>query len=356
MEQQSFSEEMSTVVMEQILSAVLYLHKHGFIHRDLKPENIIFETKDKDSKIKVIDFGTSCAFEKGNKLKKKLGTPYYIAPEVLKRNYDEKCDVWSSGVIMYILLCGYPPFNGPNDKVIFQRVLEGKFAFPEEDWNGISKQAKDLIKRMLCYEPGKRISVAECVQHEWFKIKMAPLTSVNSGKVLNNLKNFRSDYKFQKAVLLYIISFFDLKEEKDELLKTFKALDLDHDGQLTHDELMIGYSKLMGEEEAKKEVDRIFKTIDVNGTGAIDFTEFLLATVNHKKLLSQERMTQVFKMFDKDGSGTISRDEVKEFFSMSQEGNESFVMELIEEVDKNGDGEISFNEFKDMMHKIISKV
>merc|ERR1711935_309144 len=356
MEQQSLSEEMSTVVMEQILSAVLYLHKHGFIHRDLKPENIIFETKDPNSKIKVIDFGTSCAYEKGNKLKKKLGTPYYIAPEVLKRNYDEKCDVWSSGVIMYILLCGYPPFNGPNDKVIFQRVLEGKFAFPEEDWNGISKQAKDLIKRMLCYEPGKRISVAECVQHEWFKIKMAPLTSVNSGKVLNNLKNFRSDYKFQKAVLLYIISFFDLKEEKDELLKTFKALDLDHDGQLTHDELMIGYSKLMGEEEAKKEVDRIFKTIDVNGTGAIDFTEFLLATVNHKKLLSQERLTQVFKMFDTDGSGTISRDEVKEFFSMSQEGNESFVMELIEEVDKNGDGEISFNEFKDMMHKIISKV
>jgi calcium-dependent protein kinase len=102
---------------------------------------------------------------------------------------------------MYILLCGYPPFNGPNDKVIFQRVLEGKFAFPEEDWNGTSKQAKDLIKRMLCYEPGKRITAAECVQHDWFKTKMAPITSANSSKVLNNLKNFRSDYKFQKAVL-----------------------------------------------------------------------------------------------------------------------------------------------------------
>jgi len=356
MECQSFSEEASTLVMEQIISAVLYLHKHGFIHRDLKPENIIFETKDPKSKIKVIDFGTSCSFEKGNKLKKKLGTPYYIAPEVLKRNYDEKCDVWSSGVIMYILLCGYPPFNGPNDKIIFQRVLEGKFAFPDEDWSGISKQAKDLIKKMLCYDPSKRIPTGDCLQHEWFKIKMQPHSIVNNTKVLNNLKNFRSDYKFQKAVLLYIISFFDLKDEKDELLKTFKALDLDGDGQLTHDELMIGYSKLMGEEEAKKEVDRIFTTIDVNGTGAIDFTEFLLATVNHKKLLSQERMTQVFKMFDKDGSGTISRDEIKEFFSMSGEGNDAFVMELVEEVDKNGDGEISFQEFKDMMMKIISKI
>jgi calcium-dependent protein kinase len=119
---------------------------------------------------------------------------------------------------------------------------------------------------------------------------------------------------------------------------------------------MIGYGKTMGEEDARKEVDRIFKTIDVNNTGAIDFTEFLLATVNHKKLLSQERMTQVFKMFDKDGSGTIDKDEIKEFFSMSDAGNEEFINELIEEVDKNGDGEISFNEFKDMMIKIISKV
>lgn len=356
MECSSFSEEGATGVMEQILSAVLYLHKHGFIHRDLKPENIIFETKDPKSKIKVIDFGTSCSYEKGNKLKQKLGTPYYIAPEVLKKSYDEKCDVWSSGFIIYILLCRYPPFNGPNDKIIFQRVLEGKFAFPEEDWNGISKSAKELIRRMLTYDPSKRISCADTLQHEWFKLKMPQQTNVNSKKVMNNLKNFKADYKFQKAVLLYIISFFDLKDEKDELLKTFKELDLDHDGQLTHDELMIGYSKTMGEDEARREVDRIFTTIDVNNTGAIDFTEFLLATVDHKKLLSQERMTQVFKMFDTDGSGTIDRQEIKAFFSMTDNNEEGFVKELIDEVDANGDGEISFQEFKDMMGKIISKI
>jgi len=333
---------------------VLYLHRQGFIHRDLKPENIIFETKDLHSKIKVIDFGTSCAYEKGNKLKKKLGTPYYIAPEVLKRNYDEKCDVWSSGVIMYILLCGYPPFNGPNDKTIFQKVLEGKFAFPEEDWSSISKHAKEMITRMLAYDPAKRISVQESLQHPWFKANTVAVKNSNKNNVLNNLKSFRADTKLQKAVILYIISFFDLKEEKDELLKTFKELDLDHDGQLTHDELMIGYSKLMGEDAAKKEVDRIFLTIDVNGTGAIDFTEFCLATVNHKKLLSRERLTQVFKMFDTDGSGTISRDEIKNFFSMNEGSDDSFAQELIEEVDKNGDGEISFTEFKEMMEKLFT--
>lgn len=361
MECQNFSEDMAVIIMEQILSAVVYLHKHGFIHRDLKPENIIFETKDPKSKIKVIDFGTSCHYEKGSKLKKKLGTPYYIAPEVLKRNYDEKCDVWSSGVIMYILLCGYPPFNGPNDKIIFQRVLEGKFAFPEEDWNTISKGAKDLIRRMLQYEPGKRISTQDCLSHQWLKEGLNKEGKVNTTKVLNNLKNFNAKFKLQKAIILFIISFFDLKEEKDELLKTFKALDLDHDGQLTTDELLHGYSKMMGEEDAKKEVDRIFAAIDVNNTGAIDFTEFLLATVNHKKLLSQERLTQVFKMFDTDNSGTISREEIKTFFSMGQEQgkgtneNDVFVMELIEEVDKNGDGEISFSEFKEMMSHALTK-
>lgn len=291
MEFNAFSEEMACNIIEQILSAVVYLHRHNFVHRDLKPENIIFETKDANSAIKVIDFGTSTYFQKGsNKLRKKLGTPYYIAPEVLKRNYDEKCDVWSCGVILYILLCGYPPFNGPNDKVIFQRVLEGKFVFAEEDWGEISKGAKDIIKKMLIYDPVKRMSGDVVLMHDWIKQKRFEDTSVNTNKVLKNLMRFRANYKLQKAVLLYVISFFDIKEEKDKLLKTFKKLDLDHDGQLTQEELLVGYSKLMGPEEAKREVNRIFDMIDVNRTGAIDFTEFLLATVNHKKLLTNERM------------------------------------------------------------------
>jgi len=153
-----------------------------------------------------------------------------------------------------------------------------------------------------------------------------------------------------------------MKDEKDELLKTFKKLDVDHDGQLTPEELVAGMSTMMGEEEAKKEVDRIFKSIDVNNTGAIDFTgrfwiykEFLLATVNHKKLLSDERLGQVFKMFDKDGNGSISKDEIREFFSM-QDQSEGFIQDLINEVDANGDGEIQFGEFKEMMSKIFSKL
>ena len=161
-------------------------------HRDLKPENIIFETWDPKkgvhagSKIKVIDFGTSCAYEKGSKLKKKLGTPYYIAPEVLKKNYDERCDVWSAGVIMYILLCGYPPFNGPNDKVIFQSVLDGKCRFPEEDWSGVSDKAKRLIKQMFVYDFNKRCSASDCLNDEWFTMKVGQTRGADSKRVLSN--------------------------------------------------------------------------------------------------------------------------------------------------------------------------
>jgi calcium-dependent protein kinase len=142
-----------------------------------------------------------------------LKQPYYIAPEVLKRNYDEKCDVWSCGVIMYILLCGYPPFNGPNDKIIFQKVLEGKFSFAEEDWSNISKNAKELIKSMLTYDSAKRISSEQCLKHEWFTDKLPKEAKVNSTRVLQNMKEFRvppvitSRQTTSSRKLFYFISF-----------------------------------------------------------------------------------------------------------------------------------------------------
>ena len=119
------------------------------MHRDIKPENILLENTKDNSKIKVVDFGTSIAYDPSQKLRQKLGTPYYIAPEVLDKNYNEKCDVWSCGVILYILLCGYPPFNGPSDAIIMEKVKTGAFSFNTEEWKFISNEAKDLIVKML---------------------------------------------------------------------------------------------------------------------------------------------------------------------------------------------------------------
>jgi calcium-dependent protein kinase len=163
------------------------------VHRDLKPENLLLDKDEANPKIKIIDFGTSQVFDPTTSMSQKFGTPYYIAPEVLKKNYTEKCDVWSIGVILYILLCGYPPFNGANDKQIIEAVLRGKYTLDEPEWEDISEEAKDLVRKMLEYDPAKRISAAEALQHKWIKLhtQSEKVEKQLAKKTLSNLKNFR---------------------------------------------------------------------------------------------------------------------------------------------------------------------
>ena len=163
----TFSEKQAAKYIKQLLSAIAYLHNRNIVHRDLKAENLLFENESENANLKLIDFGVSCEFLKGIKLKETLGTPYYIAPEVLLQNYDEKCDIWSCGVILYILLCGYPPFNGDDDNEILDCVKKGEFTFYDEDWEMISEGAKNLIRKMLTLNPKKRISAKEALADEW---------------------------------------------------------------------------------------------------------------------------------------------------------------------------------------------
>ena len=127
-----FSEVMAATVIKQTLEAVAYCHSCQIMHRDLKPENLLLETDKPDAIIKVTDFGTGLLFDPNVKITKKYGTPYYIAPEVLKQNYNEKCDIWSCGVILYILLCGFPPFNGTSDEIILQNILNNTHSFKDK--------------------------------------------------------------------------------------------------------------------------------------------------------------------------------------------------------------------------------
>ena len=145
----------------------------------------------KDPKITIIDFGTSSSFKKDERMSQKFGTPYYIAPEVLQNNYDEKCDIWSIGVIMYILLCGYPPFNGATEEEIIARVTEGTYCIDDEDWDDISDSAKDLIKELLAYNPADRITAQKAIKHPWIKnMSKGQLDEKATRKTLINLRNF----------------------------------------------------------------------------------------------------------------------------------------------------------------------
>jgi calcium-dependent protein kinase len=188
-------------------------------------------------------------------MSKVSGTPYYIAPEVLSEAYDEKCDIWSCGVILYILLCGYPPFNGDSDTDIMKAVKKGKFEFPVEDWSNISKEAIDLLTNMMKYSPKERLTAGQCLAHAWFKnnekLEKKGGISLN---VVKNMKLFKSDRKLEQATISFIVNQLISKEERNELLSQFQTWDKNGDGVLSREEIFDGYKQLYGEVKANEEV------------------------------------------------------------------------------------------------------
>ena len=347
----SFSEDEAAWVMKQLFSAVNYIHSNNICHRDIKPENILLDTK-KDNIIKIIDWGTARFFDKSKKMNKISGTPYYIAPEVLAEKYDEKCDIWSCGIIMYILLCGYPPFNGEDDSEIMAKIKVGKFSFPEEEWQDVSSSAKDLINKILT-KADKRPSAGECLEHPWIKDHNKRSINQSLGKkCLNNMRKFHKGRKLQQAAMTYIVNYLMTKEEKNEMLEIFQSLDTNGDGVLSKEEIYEGYKDTLGEVEARKEVNRIMKEADIDDNGTIDYNEFVMAATNRQKLLNKEKLDATFKIFDKDGNGSISKDEIKSLLCVKTE-DRKIIDDIMKEVDSNGDDEISLNEFKEMMKKLI---
>uniref|UniRef100_A0A7S3ND25 Calcium-dependent protein kinase 1 n=1 Tax=Euplotes harpa TaxID=151035 RepID=A0A7S3ND25_9SPIT len=349
-----FDEKDAAIVMRQLLSAINYCHKKSIVHRDLKPENMLLE-QDKDlEKLKIVDFGTSLTFDPDRALDEKLGTAYYIAPEVIKKSYNEKCDLWSCGVIMYILLSGEPPFNDPkaDNEAIMKKVEKGKYDLTKGVWKTVSKEAKDLIKKLLTYAPEDRISAEEALKHPWIKDCKVEVDSDATNNALGNLKTFRSDQKLKVAAASYIGSQLISKSEKEKLGKIFKQLDANGDGKLSKAEIHDGYEEHFGKLLNEDELDRLFDEVDTDKSGFIDYSEFVVATMNEKNLFSEKKLKAAFKMFDKDDSGYISKDEVKESLLKVQKFSEEEINEIVSQVDENGDGEISFEEFKIIMTKM----
>eukprot|EP00824_Muranothrix_gubernata_P013099 TRINITY_DN27432_c0_g1_i1.p1 TRINITY_DN27432_c0_g1~~TRINITY_DN27432_c0_g1_i1.p1 ORF type:complete len:322 (+),score=23.90 TRINITY_DN27432_c0_g1_i1:49-966(+) len=168
---QKFTECEAAKIMGQLLSATAYFHSKSIVHRDLKPENILFGS---NSEAKIIDFGTASYLKNGKVLTKKIGTSYYISPEVIDGEYTEKCDIWSLGVILFILLSGKPPFWGKNDIEILSAVKRGGFCFRTQEWDDISTEAKSLVRRMLTYNPYVRISAREALADSWISRHFSP--------------------------------------------------------------------------------------------------------------------------------------------------------------------------------------
>lgn len=348
-----FTEVQAAILMQQIIRAIYYMHESHVVHRDLKPENFLFMTKEPIEKnlLKIIDFGLSCMYEMGQVLTTKAGTPYYVAPQVLAGKYDQLSDLWSCGVIMYVMLCGYPPFCGETDAEVLSKVRLGNFAFNSADWKNISEDAKNLIRMLLKMTPRDRYTAEQSLNHEWIKNKAPKAQNISlQSNFVDNLRGFRSQNKLKKAAL-HIIAGQLNEDQIKSLREVFMSLDNNGDGLLTSAEMKEGLQKA-GLKEIPPDLQQIMEDVDADGSGVIDYTEFLAATLDKRLYVQEDVCWSAFRLFDRNGDGKISPEELKAVLgdsSVEDVVGAAQLAALMKEVDTSGDGVIDFDEFMVMM-------
>uniref|UniRef100_A0A7S2U0C5 Protein kinase domain-containing protein n=1 Tax=Lotharella oceanica TaxID=641309 RepID=A0A7S2U0C5_9EUKA len=202
----SYSEKEASILIRSVAIALAYLHKIGIVHRDLKPENLIYADKSQESPIKITDFGLAkLKLAQGDgMMTTACGTPGYVAPEVLKKEkYNEAVDIWSLGVILYILLCGFPPFYHEKTQKLYQQIKSGSYDFPEKYWKDITPEAKELIRRMLTVDPAKRITIPQILQHPWISGSAASNRKFGKGHG-ERLRKLQARRKLRKTIQIII--------------------------------------------------------------------------------------------------------------------------------------------------------
>eukprot|EP01026_Neomeris_dumetosa_P039073 TRINITY_DN31_c9_g1_i8.p2 TRINITY_DN31_c9_g1~~TRINITY_DN31_c9_g1_i8.p2 ORF type:complete len:295 (-),score=58.44 TRINITY_DN31_c9_g1_i8:399-1283(-) len=276
-----------------------------------------------------------------------VGSAYYVAPEVLRRNYDYSADIWSCGVILYILLSGVPPFWGESEQQIFRSILNDELDFQSDPWPQISKEAKDAVRRMLDRNVKNRASAEEILKHDWMKENGIASDKPMDVAVVTRIKGFAAMNRLKKEALRVIA--LNLPAEEIAGLKAmFQSIDTDKSGTITVQELREAL-RLKGASLPEDELQNIMQNADVDGDGVIEYEEFLAATMHINKLEDEEALFQTFQHFDADGSGYITIDELKD--ALHQRGKDIDLQSIIDEVDKDGDGRINYEEFSEMMRQ-----
>lgn len=343
-----YTERKAADMFRVVLKVVAACNSMGIIHRDLKPENFLLSDKTDKAKLKATDFGLSVFYKKGQLFDEMVGSAYYVAPEVLKRKYGPEADMWSAGVILYILLSGMPPFWGDNEKAIFDSILVGNVDFSEAPWPNISQGAKDLVMKCLQKDIKKRITPEEALSHPWVREGGdAPDTVINP-EVLTRMRNFAGMQKFKKLGLMLLVRHLK-KEEIEGLRQMFLDMDTDGSGTITLEELKVGLDR-HGAHMAKSEVEALIATVDVQGDGTLDYEEFLAATVAMSKLESEENLVKAFADIDADGSGFITSDELAaKLVELGMKETPDEIIKMIQDADLNHDGKIDYQEFVNLM-------
>ncbi|XP_019237573.1 PREDICTED: calcium-dependent protein kinase 8-like [Nicotiana attenuata] len=340
-----YTERAAAGIMRTIVEVVQMCHRHGVMHRDLKPENFLFGNKKETAPLKAIDFGLSVFFKPGEHFNEIVGSPYYMAPEVLKRNYGPEVDVWSAGVILYILLCGVPPFWAETEQGVAQAIIRSVVDFKRDPWPKVSDNAKDLVKKMLDPDPTRRLTAQQVLEHTWLQnIKKAPNVSLGE-TVKARLKQFSVMNKLKKRALTVIAEFLSA-EEVAGMKEAFDQMDTGKKGKIN----LGDFDPPIRYHEAEEFALSLLLQADVDRDGCLNYAEFVAVSVHLRKMANDEHLHKAFSFFDRNQSGYIEIEELRSALSDEDDGNsEEVINAIMHDVDTDKDGRISYEEFAAMM-------
>ncbi|CAG9323185.1 CDPK1_36 [Blepharisma stoltei] len=339
---QQISENQAAKYMHDILDVVKYCHSKGVIHRDLNPAHLLLDSKNDDANLKVANFGLSGTFTEDTKLKRSVGDTCYMAPEIFEGEYSKEVDVWSCGVILCTLILGRPPFHGKTREKIIKSINDG-LNLSTGIWLQVSDDLKDLISKMLEKNPKKRISAKDALSHSWIESRSSnsvPDKAI-SGEALSRLSKFTVRSKIEQSILNFISYQTTSSREEKELIQLFKSIDINGDGKLSSDEVQKALKKL--QVGSKEEISSIMKSCDKDGSGFIEYSEFVTGVSRWNKKFQENQLRDIFKMYDTDGDGLLSIGELEGCIP-GIEGSEW--ENFFRQADANQDGLISVDELK----------
>lgn len=343
------NEETCARIMRQLMAGVAYIHGKSIVHRDLKLENVLISRFNDEISIKIIDFNVA-TYLKDKKLTSVAGTAHYMAPEILQNSYDEQCDIWSCGVIMYVLLSHTFPFTGSTQYQIFQSISDHPLSFPPSIWSQISSSAKDLISNLLEKSPTIRYSAIQSLNHPFIlsvieQQRDRPMFQ----RTLTRMRTVIKKPKLKEMFETFLLGQVQKNDPRIEVFeKVFFEMDVDGNGVISKKDILAKLFEELGEYD-DKEADRILSAIDNNGSGEIDFSEFLRVALEDELLVCKENLRKAFYYFDKNKSDSIDKNEIFDWLSDGAVIPMEVIEKLIEDADKNKDGVIDLEEFENML-------
>ncbi|KAL9151992.1 hypothetical protein ABFS82_11G088900 [Erythranthe guttata] len=349
-----YTEEDAKVVMMQILNVVAFFHLQGVVHRDLKPENFLFKTKEENSALKAIDFGLSDFVKPDERLNDIVGSAYYVAPEVLHRAYSTEADVWSIGVISYILLCGSRPFWARTESGIFRAVVKAEPTYEEQPWPTLSAEAKDFVKRLLNKDPRKRMTAAQAICHPWIRntndVK-APFDIL----IFKLMKVYLRSSPLRKAALRALSKTLT-EEELFYLREQFALLEPTKNGTISLDNIKTALKKYATDAMNESRIFDFIASLNALQYRRMDFEEFCAAASSVYQLEALDRWEQharcAYELFDKEGNRTIMIEELASELGLSPSVP---VHAVLHDWIRHTDGKLSFLGFVKLLHGISSR-